>query len=147
LRPWGFRPQLKRDPLGGGIVRFLCIAILLPTVACSHRRLCDVAPVPSFVIVPDTPTKGLVRGVILGLPDSAPLLGAQVHVDGTDAWAISDAEGRFAVGPVRAASVTLMVRMINYGSARLALQMPPDHGVTLRIPLVPRCFHMQAVAN
>lgn len=140
-------PQLTRDPLGGGIVRLWSILAFLAMLACSHPRLCDVAPVPPFTILPDTAPAGLARGAVIALTDSAPLTHAQVHVDSTEAWAITDAQGHFALGKVRPGAFTLMVRMINYGSAQLRLEMPPDRGVTVRIPLVPRCFQIQPVAN
>ncbi len=140
-------PQLKREPLGGGIMRCWSIAAFLAIHACSHPRLCDVAPVPPFTILPDTVPAGLVRGVVIALPDSAPMPYAQVHADSTGARAITDAQGHFALAKVRPGAFTLMVRMINYGSAQLRLEMPPDRGVTVRIPLVPRCFQIEPVAN
>ncbi len=110
-------------------------------------RLCDVAPVPPFTILSDTAPVGLVRGVVVALPDSAPLPYAQVRVDSTDAWAITDAQGHFALAKLRPGAFTLMVRMINYGSAQLPIEMPLDRGVAVRIFLIPRCFQIQAVAN
>jgi hypothetical protein len=128
-------------------VRFLCIATFLAMQACSHQRLCEIAPVPPFVILPETAPTGLVRGVVVALPDSSPLPYARVRLDGTDAWAITDAEGRFALTSVRPGALALLVQMINYGIARVPLEMPPDRGVTVRIPLVRHCFQMQPIAN
>src|SRR2546428_1318006 len=113
----------------------------------SQPRLCDVAPVLPFTILADPAPAGLVRGEVIVLPDSTALPYAQVHVDSTDAWAITDAQGHFALAKVQPGAFTLVVRMINYGSARLPMQMPLDRGVTVRILLVPRCFHIQPVAN
>ena len=128
-------------------MRFWWIVAFLAMHACSHPRLCDVAPVPPFTILPETASAGLVRGVVIALPDSTPLAYAQVHVDSTDAWALTDAQGHFALPKVRPGTFTLIVRMINYGSAQLPLDMPADRGLTVRIPVVPRCFQFQAVAN
>ena len=128
-------------------MRFWWIVTFLAMSACSHPRLCDVAPVPPFTILPDTAPVGLVRGVVVTLPDSAPLPYAQVRVDSTDAWAITDAQGHFALAKLRPGAFTLMVRMINYGSAQLPIEMPVDRGVAVRIFLIPRCFQIQAVAN
>ncbi|TLZ76664.1 MAG: carboxypeptidase-like regulatory domain-containing protein [Methanobacteriota archaeon] len=115
MRRRALRPQLKRDPLGGGVMRFWCILGFVAMQACSHPRLCDVAPAPAFAILPDTPPAGLVRGVVIALPDSTPLPYAQVHVDSTSVWAMTDAHGRFVLTPVRPGAFILIVRMINYG--------------------------------
>ncbi len=128
-------------------MRFWCIVGFVAMQACSHPRFCDVAPVPAFALLQDTAPAGLVRGVVIALPDSTPLPYAQVHVDSTNAWAITDAGGRFALTPVRPGAFTLIVGMINYGWAQLPLEMPAERGVTVRIPLVPRCFQIQPVAN
>jgi len=128
-------------------MRSWCIVAFLVMQACSHPRLCDVAPVPPFNVLTDTEPVGLVRGVVIALPDSTPLPYAQVHVDSTDDWAITDAQGHFALTKVRPGAFTLVVRMINYGSAQLPMEMPLDRGVAVRIPLVPRCFQIQPVAN
>ncbi len=127
-------------------MRFWCIGAFVAIQACSHPRLCDVAPVPAFGILPDTAPAGLVRGVVIALPDSTPLPYAQVHVDSMRARALTDARGGFVLAPVRPGPFTLMVEMINYGSARLSLEMPSERGVVVRIPLVPRCFQIQPVA-
>jgi len=128
-------------------MRLWCIAAFLALQACSHPRLCDVTPVPPFAMLPDTAPAGLVQGVVVALPDSVPLPYVRLHVDSTDAWAITDAQGRFALAAVRPGTFSLIVRTVNYGPARLPLEMLPGRGVAVRIPLVPRCFQVEAVAN
>jgi hypothetical protein len=122
-----------------------CIALTL--AACAHPtpQLCDIAPQPPFVVTPDTTPPGILRGLVVSLPDSAPIVGALVLIEGTAAGAVADSLGQFQLAGLAPDSLTLVVLMPNYRRARFRLGQAPAHGLRLRIPLTLSCFQVQVV--
>src|SRR5690242_5968796 len=93
--------------------------LALSSVACAHHRSVGR---PSPTPVPLTP--GVIYGVVRALYSEEPIDGAQVTVDGTTVGGFADSLGRYWLGPLRAGTYTLRVRMIAYTPATIVATVP-----------------------
>ena len=121
------------------------VAVLLAFAACTHPKPqpCNLVPEPPFLAVADTTPPGILRGLVLSVPDSAPISAAQILIEGTARVAIADSVGRFQLDAPLIDSITIRVLKISYRSTRFQLHLSRDHGLRLRIPLAPSCYAAQ----
>jgi hypothetical protein len=127
-----------------------CLSCLLPlvtTVACAQpkARLCDIVPSPSFAVLPDTVPAGVIRGVVIALPDSAGVRDAHIRIDGTAEWTQADSLGRFQLSEVRPGPLTLVVLAIHRKPVRIHVTNSADRGTGLVLPMVRSCVQMKEV--
>jgi len=84
------------------------------------------------------PKKGLLRGVVVGLDDGAPIPEARVSVEGTGGAQVADADGRFTIDPIRFPATLsaeapgrtgLTVRLDGPPARELVIPLPPPLGL------------------
>ena len=109
--------------------------------ACAHPtpQACKLTPAHTFTAIADTTPPGVLGGVVTSLPDSVPVVGAQILVVGTSTLVLSNFLGLFHLIVPVADSVTLETRAINYRTIHFRLAVPPEHGLQVHISLVPSC--------
>ena len=121
--------------------------LAIPSAACGHRPVCELSPRQSYIAVPDTTPPGWITGMVVALPDSAPIAQAQVLVNGGQSFDMTDSVGRFRIVAGFTGTVTVRVQMINYRPVQFQTQLLADRGLHLRIGMVPFCFQVHPVAN
>jgi len=91
-----------------------------------------------FFVTPDTSAPGTIRGLIVGIPDSTPLFGVVLSIQGTRFQTGTDAEGRFEfVGMPAGFHFVRVLAPRYYRSTGFPVTLAADRGLRIRGGLVP----------
>jgi hypothetical protein len=86
----------------------------------------------------------VVRGVVT-TADGRPIVGADVHVEGTVRGAVSDSAGRFVIGDVAPGDVRLRARVIGYAPSVTLVAVAPGDTSRASLSLAPSTLSLQEV--
>jgi hypothetical protein len=129
-----------RDPLDSGNDSVIRPALLiLPQIilfgcAYANRPTCAAGPQPlpeHVAVLPDTTGPGTIRGTLVSLPDSAPLVSAVVRVANTSLGTYTTADGRFQITGAPLGGAVLEFRHIAYWAANVPVTLSADHGILI----------------
>ncbi|SVE07136.1 uncharacterized protein METZ01_LOCUS459990, partial [marine metagenome] len=79
--------------------------------------------------------KHTVSGTILDKVDNAPLIGANIMLDGTNHGAASDKNGKFSIPNVEAGDFTIVASYMGYSTFTQEISVPNDENSSIAIAL------------